>query len=156
MLIKQSFSVEWQSHENNEEFYSLLRERESEYDVRFGMYDGERFSILKANENAVRELSKKRGETVGLDLIVLHEWLIDQLIEDPVEDVFFNASPSEAIARVNRGEFNVAFLLNPISIQDVEKKAFEEGKNFPQKSTLFLPKVAEGIVMRRIELPNIP
>lgn len=155
ILIKQNFSVEWQSHENNEEFYSLLHQRKSRYEVKLGMYDGEKFSILKANENAVHKLSEKRGEAVGLDLIVLHEWLIDKLIKDAMEDVFFNASPSEAIARVDKGEFKIAFLLNPMSIQDVEKKAFEERKNFPQKSTLFIPKVAEGIVMRRIELPYI-
>ncbi|MBU4077538.1 MAG: DUF1015 family protein, partial [Euryarchaeota archaeon] len=105
-----------------------------------------------ADENEVRELSKKRGEIVGLDLIVLHDWLINPVIRGkPEEDVSFNASPDEAVARVDSGEFDVAFLMNPFSIKDVERKAFVEHKNFPQKSTLFLPKVAEGIVMRKIE-----
>ncbi len=149
--MQENFSVEWQSAENSEEFYSILRQRSSEYDVKLGMYDGEKFSILRADEMAVRELSEKRKEMVGLDLIVLHEWLINPLIEKPEEDVSFNASPAEAVARVDSGEFDVAFLLNPFSVKDVEKKAFVERKNFPQKSTLFLPKVAEGIVMRGIE-----
>ncbi|MFA4934718.1 MAG: DUF1015 family protein [Candidatus Methanoperedens sp.] len=150
--IKEGFSICWQGNTNNEEFYSELRQRISEYDVRLGMYDGEKFTILKANEKAVRELCEKRKETVGLDLIVLHEWLINPVIKGkPEEDVSFNASPSEAIAKVNSKEFNVAFLLNPFSIKGVERKAFVERKNFPQKSTLFLPKVAEGIVMRRID-----
>jgi uncharacterized protein (DUF1015 family) len=99
----------------------------------------------------VLELSKRRGEIAGLDLIVLHDWLINPVIRGrPEEDVSFNASPAEAVARVDSKEFNVAFLLNKISIRDVERKAFVERRNFPQKSTLFLPKVAEGIVMRRI------
>lgn len=149
--MQENFSVEWQSAENSEEFYSILRQRSSEYDVKLGMYDGEKFSILKADGKAVKELSEKRKEKVGLDLIVLHEWLINPLIEKPEEDVSFNASPAEAVARVDSREFDVAFLLNPFSVKDVEKKAFVERKNFPQKSTLFLPKVAEGIVMRRIE-----
>lgn len=149
--IQENFSVIWEGDKNGEEFYSQLRQRSSEYDVKLGFYDGKKFSILKADENAVREFSGKRKENVGLELIALHEWIINPLIEKPEEDVSFNASPAEAINRVKSGEFIAAFLLNPVSIKDVEKKAFIERKNFPQKSTLFLPKVAEGIVMRKIK-----
>lgn len=149
--IKEAFSIDWEGG-GGEEFYSQLRLRSNEYDVKLGMYDGKKFKILRADEKDVRELSEKRGEIIGLDLIVLHDWLINPVIRGkPEEDVSFNSSPAEAIARVDSGEFDVAFLLNPFSIKDVEKKAFVERKNFPQKSTLFLPKVAEGIVMRRIE-----
>ena len=150
--IHASFSIEWQGDRNSEEFYSVLRQRAGEYDVKLGMYDGKKFSILRADEKAVRELSKQRREVVGLDLIVLHDWLINPVIGGkPEEDVSFSASPSEAVAKVDSGEFDVAFILNPLSIGDVERKAFVERRNFPQKSTLFLPKVAEGIVMRKIE-----
>ncbi len=148
--IRENFSRKWYD-ENGEEFYSQLRARSSEFDVKLGMYDGKKFSILRTNENAVRELSERRKESVGIDLIVLHELLINPIVKKLEEDVSFNASPSEAIAKVDSKEFDVAFLLNPVSIRDVERKAFEEHKNFPQKSTLFLPKVAEGIVMRRIK-----
>ncbi len=149
--IREKFEVVWQSDKNSEEFYSQLRQHSSEFDVKLGMYDGEKFSVLKADEKSVLELSKKRGEVVGLDLIVLHDWLINPVIRGrPEEDVSFNGSPAEAVARVDSREFDIAFLLNKISINDVERKAFVERRNFPQKSTLFLPKVAEGIVMRRI------
>lgn len=149
--IRERFTIDWEGG-GGEEFYSQLRLRRNEYDVKLGMYDGKKFQILRADEKEVRELSEKRGETVGLDLIVLHDLLINPVIRGkPEEDVSFNSSPAEAVARVDSGEFDVAFLLNPFSIKDVEKKAFVERKNFPQKSTLFLPKVAEGIVMRRIE-----
>jgi len=151
LKIQEKFSVEWESDENSEEFYSILRQRSSDYDVKLGMYDGKKFSILRADEMAVRGLSEERREKVGLDLIVLHEWLLNPMIDKPEEDVAFNASPDEAVAKVDSKEFDVAFLLNPFSVKDVEKKAFIERRNFPQKSTLFLPKVAEGIVMRRIE-----
>jgi uncharacterized protein (DUF1015 family) len=150
--IHASFSIEWEGERNSEEFYSVLRQRAGEYDVKLGMYDGKKFSILRADEKAVREISKLRKEVVGLDLIVLHDWLINPVIKGkPEEDVSFSASPSEAVAKVDSGEFDVAFILNPLSIGDVERKAFVERRNFPQKSTLFLPKVAEGIVMRKIE-----
>ncbi len=149
--IREKFKIVWESNKNSEEFYAQLRRRENEYDVKLGMYDGKKYSVLRADEKAVRELSEKRGEVVGLDLIVLHDWLINPVIRGkPEEDVSFNASPAEAVARVDNREFDVAFLLNPFSIKDVERKAFVEHRNFPQKSTLFLPKVAEGIVMRKI------
>lgn len=152
--IKEKFSIEWEG-DGGEEFFSNLRERRSEFDVKLGMYDGKKYQIIRADEKEVKEISENRGEIVGLDLIILHDWLINPVIRGkPEEDVSFNASPAEAVARVNSGEFDVAFLLNPFSIKDVERKAFVERKNFPQKSTLFLPKVAEGIVMRKIILPR--
>lgn len=149
--IRENFSIEWQGVSNDDEFYSCLRERCNEYDVKLGMYDGKQFSIIRANQNGVIEISKKCGEVVGLDLIILHDMLINPVIRGkPEEDVSFNASPKEAIAKVDSKEYGIAFILHPFSIKDVERKAFEEHKNFPQKSTLFLPKVAEGIVMRTI------
>ena len=150
-IVNEKFETAWESPENSEEFYSKLHLRSNEFDVRLGMYDGKKFSILKADEKLVKELSDKQGERVGLDLIVLHEWLISPIIRGrPEEDISFNAIPAEAVARVRNKEFDVAFLMNPVSIKDVVKKASEERRNFPQKSTLFLPKVAEGIVLRRI------
>ncbi|MCZ7356006.1 MAG: DUF1015 domain-containing protein [Candidatus Methanoperedens sp.] len=150
--IREKFEIMLESDRNDEVFYLKLRERKNEYDIRLGMYDGKKFSIIGADEKAVKKLSDMRGEVIGLDLIVLHDWLINPVIRGkPEEDVSFNASPGEAIARVDKKEFDVAFLLNPFSKKDVERKAFVERKNFPQKSTLFLPKVAEGIVMRKIK-----
>ncbi len=149
--IHENFSIEWQGDNDGEEFYSQLRLRSRMYDVKLGMYDGKKFYVLRANEKLVQRLCEKRRETVGLDLIVLHDWLINPSVKKPEEDISFNARPHEAKALVDSGEFDVAFLLNPFSIKDVERKAFVERRNFPQKSTLFLPKVAEGIVMRRIE-----
>ena len=151
--IREDFSIDWESDTNDEEFYSRLRKRRSEFDIKLAMYDGKKFSILRADEKAVHDLSREKKEIVGLDLIVLHEWLINPVIRGkPLEDVSFNASPAEAISTVDSKEYKVAFLLNPFSIKDVERKAFIEGKNFPQKSTLFLPKVAEGIVMRKMKI----
>lgn len=150
--ISEHFSVIWQGDTTTEEYYSALREWENEYDVRIGMYDGEKYAVLRANEKDVRELSVAHDEIIGMDFISIHDWLINPVIGgEPVDDVYFNASQSEAISRVDNGDYDVAFLLSSFSVEDVEKKAFDEGKNFPQKSTLFIPKVAEGIIMRNIE-----
>ena len=120
----------------------------AEFDVQFGMYDGDRYYVLHADEPRIKRLAAERGERVGLDVISLHEWLIEPtLMGNPEDEVVFTASPHDAIAKVDRGAYAVAFFLKPLRIAEVEYKAHVEKKAFPQKSTRFLPKVAEGIVM---------
>lgn len=130
--------------------YAKLNERSGDFDVMLCMYDGEKFYLLQAEEQRIRCLARERGEQVGLDVISLHEWLIDPtLIGKPERSIAFTASPSDAIEKVDTGSYQVAFFLRPLRITDVEYKARVEKKGFPQKSTLFLPKVAEGVVLRR-------
>lgn len=133
-----------------ETIYSKLNECNDEFDVRLCMYDGEKFYLLRADERSIRKLAEERGERVGLDVISLHEWLIEPaLIGKPEEDIVFMSSPRDAIEKVDKGDYRAAFFLKPLRITDVEYKTQVERKAFPQKSTLFLPKVAEGVVMRR-------
>jgi uncharacterized protein (DUF1015 family) len=120
----------------------------AEFDVRFGMYDGDRYYVLRADEPRIKRLAAERGERVGLDVISLHEWLIEPtLMGNPEDEVVFTASPRDAIAKVDKEAYAAAFFLKPLRIAEVEYKAHVEKRAFPQKSTLFLPKVAEGIVM---------
>ncbi len=145
--IEANFVVE---HCDECDVYKKLNERTNDFDVRLCMYDGERFYLLRADEQRIRELSEARGERIGLDVISLHEWLIDPtLIGKPEESIVFTASPKDAIEKVDTSGYRVAFFLKPLRIVDVEHKAQVEKKGFPQKSTLFLPKVAEGVVLRR-------
>ena len=56
----------------------------------------------------------------------------------------FVASPHLSL-RQAREEGGVAFLLPPLSIEGVEREAFAH-RCMAQKSTMFLPKVAEGVL----------
>lgn len=146
--VKENFVVE--SYDKNESenvmstIYSKLSECNGDFDVRLGMYDGKKFYLLRADEQKIRKLAEERGERVGLNVIILHEWLIGK-----TEDIVFISRPNDAIEKVDMGTCEVAFFLKPLHISDVEYKARVERKAFPQKSTLFLPKVAEGVVMRK-------
>jgi uncharacterized protein (DUF1015 family) len=117
--------------------------------ARMGMYDGEKFYLLRADPDRIRKLAEARDERIGLDVISLHEWLINPTLIGKPEDILFTASPEDAMANVDTGAYQVAFFLKPLRIADVEYKTEVEKKVFPQKSTLFLPKVAEGVVMRK-------
>ena len=131
-------------------FHNALQDSDGKYDVRIGLYDGETFSVLKANKEDVKRLSVELGENVGLDYIALNEWIIGPCVDNGnTDDVVFVDSMDEAVNKVDTQGFDMAFLIRPLAIEDVEYKAHVEMTNFPQKSTLFLPKVAEGIMMRR-------
>ncbi len=167
--IEENFAIEGYDKSESENvrgvIYSKLNECNDEFDVRLGMYNGEKFYLLRADEQRIRKLADERGERVGLDVICLHEWLIEPTLKplqglrghgaeshiDRPEDIVFTASPRDAIEKVDTGACRVAFFLKPLRVTDVEYKARVERKGFPQKSTLFLPKVAEGVVMRRFK-----
>ncbi len=147
--VKENFVVE--SYDKNESenemsstIYSKLSECNDDFDVRLCMYDGEKFYLLRADEQKIRKLAEERGERVGLNVISLHEWLIGK-----PEDIVFISSLRDAIEKVDKGDYRVAFFLKPLRITDVEYKVQVEKREFPQKSTLVLPKVAEGVVMRK-------
>ena len=131
-------------------FHTALQDSDGKHDVRMGLYNGETFSVLKANNEDVKRLSVELGENVGLDYIALNEWIIGPCVDNGNTDyVVFVDSMDEAVNKVDIQGFEGAFLIRPLAIEDVEYKAHVEMKNFPPKSTLFLPKVAEGILMRR-------
>jgi uncharacterized protein (DUF1015 family) len=57
---------------------------------------------------------------------------------------------SEALARVDSGDVQAAFLMNPTAVSEV-LDACEQGHVLPQKSTYFQPKLATGLVMYAVE-----
>ncbi len=145
------FNIIWKG-DQNDEFNRILHIKDDKFDVRIGFYNKKTFSVIRAHRDKVIQLSDRLGEKTGLDYLSLNEWIIEPCIDGNKEDnIVFTDSVSDAALKVDGQGFNAAFLMRPLTIKDVEYKAHVEMKNFPQKSTLFLPKVAEGIIMRRIE-----
>ncbi|HUV81467.1 MAG TPA: DUF1015 family protein [archaeon] len=140
----------WQGADDDKEFYKIMNARDDPYDVKIGWYDGNGFSIFRAQKGEVGKLSDSVGERVGLDYISLNEWIIGPCMDgNNVDNLAFCDSVTEAVKKVDEQGYDGAFLMRALSIKEVEHKAHVEMKNFPQKSTLFVPKVAEGIIMRR-------
>ena len=61
------------------------------------------------------------------------------------EGVTYTAERAEAVATVDRGEAEGAFLLRPTRIEDVWDVA-RSGRTMPQKSTYFYPKLTSGLL----------
>jgi uncharacterized protein (DUF1015 family) len=92
----------------------------------------------------------------GLDVVLLHRLILDKGLGITAEavaaekNVGYEREMEAAIARVDRGEAQVAFLLNPVRVQQVADIALA-GDVLPQKSTDFYPKLLSGVAIYRPE-----
>jgi len=66
------------------------------------------------------------------------------------ERVSYTIHEEEACARVQRGEAQAAFILNPTTIEQVWQAA-QRGVTLPQKSTYFHPKLLTGLVFNPLD-----
>jgi uncharacterized protein (DUF1015 family) len=57
---------------------------------------------------------------------------------------------AEALSQVQTGKAQVAFLMNPVRIEQVRDIAFA-GEVLPQKSTDFYPKLLSGLTIYALE-----
>ena len=65
------------------------------------------------------------------------------------EGVSYTAYAHEAIAAVDRGEALAAFLLQPVTVEQVARFA-HAGETMPQKSTFFYPKLTSGLLFHPV------
>jgi uncharacterized protein (DUF1015 family) len=92
----------------------------------------------------------------NLDVTVLHGVILGPLLRIDAEALAkqsfltYTHDTAEALARVDRGEVQAAFFMNPTKVEQV-LAACEAGFVLPQKSTYFLPKLATGLVMYRLD-----
>src|SRR5204862_7305328 len=76
-------------------------------------------------------------------------------VADRVGDAHVAYTPraEEAVAAVDRGEAEAAFLLRRTRIEDVFAVA-ERGETMPQKSTYFYPKLVSGLLFHPLRAPG--
>jgi uncharacterized protein (DUF1015 family) len=63
--------------------------------------------------------------------------------------VSYTAYADEAIATVDRGDAEAAFLLEPVTVDQVARFA-HAGETMPQKSTFFFPKLTSGLLFHPV------
>ena len=92
----------------------------------------------------------------GLDVVLLHRLILDKGLGISAEAVAaeknlgYEREIEAAIARVDRGEAQIAFLLKAVRVQQVADIALA-GDVLPQKSTDFYPKLLSGVAIYRPE-----
>jgi uncharacterized protein (DUF1015 family) len=100
-------------------------------------------------------LFEDRRAAGELDVRVLHERLLGRALgigEDAVRDerhLRYARGIDAAVEEVRRGAAQIAFLLKPVSVQQVADISFAGGV-MPQKSTDFYPKLLSGLTIYRV------
>ncbi|HZR64685.1 MAG TPA: DUF1015 domain-containing protein [Terriglobales bacterium] len=91
-----------------------------------------------------------------LDVVQLHKCLLESVLgisEDAIRNqtsVTYIRDAAEAMSLARSGKANVAFLMNPVRIQQMRDVAFA-GEVMPQKSTDFYPKLLSGLTVYALE-----
>jgi len=91
-----------------------------------------------------------------LDVVLLHDGILEPALGITPQAVAAEANltyereANAALDTVDRGDADVAFLLNACGVDQVMKIA-TAGEVMPQKSTDFYPKLLSGITMYRVE-----
>ncbi len=94
-------------------------------------------------------------EVKELDLTVLHYFVIEKILGIPGKDqrksenIGFDRSFSDCLAKVIKDEAQMAIITQDISIEEV-KKVCKSGYTMPQKSTYFYPKVICGFLFSSV------
>jgi uncharacterized protein (DUF1015 family) len=92
----------------------------------------------------------------GLDVVQLHKGLLGQVLgisETAIRDqtnLTYDRDAGEALGSVRAGSADIAFLMNPVRIQQVRDIALS-GEVLPQKSTDFYPKLLSGLTIYALE-----
>ncbi len=91
-----------------------------------------------------------------LDLTQLHSILLDRLLGLDAEKVReqtnlrYLRDAGDAVEQVRKGEADVTFLTNPVTMEQLKEVAFA-GEVMPQKSTDFFPKLLSGLAIYSLE-----
>ncbi len=108
-----------------------------------------RRGFLVVGEGAFQEINGEASKDVGADFDQLHGFLEDRLGIDPHALEFFR-SPRHAIERLFSDRagsgHSTALLLPGLTEKGIEERAFGRAVVMAHKSTMFLPKVAEGVI----------
>ena len=91
-----------------------------------------------------------------LDLSHLHSILLDRILGLDAEkvreqtNIRYLRDAGEAVEQVRRGEADVTFLTNPVTMEQLREVAFA-GDVMPQKSTDFFPKLLSGLTIYALD-----
>jgi uncharacterized protein (DUF1015 family) len=119
----------------------------------YGLHE-KKLCLLRLKRNAdlqkvipSEELSLwKKLDVALLQQIVLRDALGIDTLEKEAMHLEFTRDALEAVSKVDSGEYQMAFLINPTRLSTVLEAA-DYGKRLPQKSTYFYPKTPAGLVI---------
>ena len=130
--------------------------------IAFGIYLGNNtfyVAVLKDKKVMDWVVPEKSAAWRSLDVAVLHKLILEKLLGidekklasqsnlEYVKDA--NNAIDESIAKVNGGQKQAAFFVNPVKMQQL-KTVTDAGERMPQKSTYFYPKIYTGLTINKL------
>jgi uncharacterized protein (DUF1015 family) len=107
----------------------------------------------EAVAHALAEIPPRQRQ---LDVVHLHRLVLEKLLGISPEaireqtNLRYLRDAGEAASQVARGEANVTFLMNPVTMDQLREVAFA-GEVMPQKSTDFYPKLLSGLAIYALD-----
>ncbi len=104
-------------------------------------------------EKALAGVSERKRQ---LDVVQLHQLVLEQLLAISPEaireqtNLRYVRDAGEAMGQVQRGEANIAFLMHPVTLDQLREVTFA-GEVMPQKSTDFFPKLLSGLTVYALD-----
>jgi uncharacterized protein (DUF1015 family) len=114
---------------------------------------GRHLLTAKPHAAPLTEFSERQQ---GLDVVQLHALVLEKLLGLTPEDIRgqrhlrYERDAAEAVSQVAGGEANAAFLLKPVTLDQLREVAFA-GEVMPQKSTDFYPKMLSGLAIYALD-----
>ncbi len=117
--------------------------------------DGRAVSLILKDPSSInRYVGDVSDDFKALDVVILRDMIFSGIMElgdlRINDDIFYERWWNEAVEEVDKGTYQVAFLLNPTSAEQVLKVA-KNGERMPQKATDFYPKMISGFTMLSLE-----
>ncbi len=162
--LKKDFKItQFEYKESKDKALHLMQKRMSRSfekgENAFGIYDGKDFYyIMLKNKNAVSALPMSDASK-SLDVVVLHKLILEGILGigdqalageaniEYIKDI--GEALDEAIGKVDSGEKQVLFFMNPTKVEQVRAVAAANEK-MPQKSTFFYPKIFSGLTINKL------
>jgi uncharacterized protein (DUF1015 family) len=112
--------------------------------------------LLESKPEAAAALKEIPERLRQLDLTHLHALVLERLLGLNAEkvreesNIRYLRDAAEAVDQVRRGEADICFLTNPVTMEQLREVAFA-GDVMPQKSTDFFPKLLSGLAIYALE-----
>ncbi|MHA1291668.1 MAG: DUF1015 domain-containing protein [Promethearchaeota archaeon] len=145
--VKENFFV--QKVENYEFLKDLMQKNKNSHV--FGCYFLKTYFFLRLKESVRPEDIIDGIHSVvwkNLNIPILHDILLKNALNIKGEDITFIKDAKKGIEKVDNGEIDALFLLNPTTLSEIQTITNLK-EIMPQKSTYFYPKPLSGLIIHK-------
>lgn len=128
----------------------ILLARAGQNEHAFGLYSSEGMTLLRLKNKLLIDqyITEGSKDFKSLDATIL-KWFVFDKVGVKSEDITYTKDIQDVIEKVDSGQVEAGFILNPIRIQQLKAIALN-GERMPPKTTYFYPKVLSGLTLYRL------